>query len=62
MSLLEKMKPKFWEFRENTDDPSNFRHIWLLMVLLTLLVAIAPLVSMTMIDNNAQSRAQVCCL
>ncbi|RLC20003.1 MAG: two-component sensor histidine kinase [Deltaproteobacteria bacterium] len=57
MSLLEKMKPKFWEFRENTDDPSNFRHIWLLMVLLTLLVAIAPLVSMTMIDNNVSRKS-----
>ena len=54
MSLLEKLKPKFWDYQDIAAGPYkhlfNFRRIWNLAVVLISLVALIPLISITLID------------
>jgi len=54
MTLFEKLKPKFWDYRDVAAGPYkhlfNFRRIWKLAVVLISLVALIPLVSITLID------------
>jgi len=54
MSILEKLKPKFWDYQDVAAGPYkhlfNFRRIWKLAVVLISLVALIPLVSITLID------------
>ncbi len=56
MSLLEKIKPKFWD-AEESEGLSNFRRIWYLTVLLTLGVTLAPLIFMTLADYNVTQKS-----
>jgi len=63
LSILEKIKPEFWDDEdigaEITGGLSNFRRIWQLTVLLTLVVTVFPLVFMTLVNYNAmQSSAK----
>ena len=54
MSILEKLKPKFWDYQDVAAGPYkhlfNFRRIWKLAVVLVSLVALIPLISITLID------------
>lgn len=54
MTILEKLKPKFWDYRDVAAGPYkhlfNFRRIWKLAVVLVSLVALIPLISITLID------------
>lgn len=54
MAILEKLKPKFWDYQDVAAGPYkhlfNFRRIWNLAVVLVSLVALIPLVSITLID------------
>jgi signal transduction histidine kinase len=54
MVMLEKLKPKFWDYQDIAAGPYkhlfNFRRIWELAVMLVSLVALIPLVSITLID------------
>lgn len=54
MSLFEKLKPKFWDYQDVATGPFkhlfNFRRIWKLAVVLLSLVALIPLISITLID------------
>lgn len=61
MSILEKIKPKFWDYQDVAAGPYkhlfNFRRIWRLAVVLISLVAIIPLVSITIIDYEVTQHA-----
>ncbi|MBU1397850.1 MAG: response regulator [Proteobacteria bacterium] len=54
MTLFEKLKPKFWDYQDVAAGPYkhlfNFRRIWNLAVVLISLVALIPLISITLID------------
>ena len=54
MTILEKLKPKFWDYQDVAAGPYkhlfNFRRIWKLAVVLISLVALIPLTSITLID------------
>jgi two-component system NtrC family sensor kinase len=53
MSLLKKIKPQFWDHYDVTEGierPFSFRRKWKLIVILTSIVALTPLVIMTLID------------
>jgi len=54
MTILEKLKPKFWDYQDVAAGPYkhlfNFRRIWNLAVVLVSLVALIPLISITLID------------
>jgi len=54
MTLWKKWKPKFWDYVDAAAGPLgrlfNFRRIWELAVLLTVGVALVPLVSITAVD------------
>lgn len=54
MAIFEKLKPKFWDYQDVAAGPFkhlfNFRRIWKLAVVLVSLVALIPLVSITLID------------
>lgn len=54
MNLFEKLKPKFWDYQDIAAGPYkhlfNFRRIWKLAVVLVSMVALIPLVSITLID------------
>ncbi len=54
MNIIEKLKPKFWDYQDIAAGPYkhlfNFRRIWNLAVVLVSLVALIPLVSITLID------------
>lgn len=54
MTLFEKLKPKFWDYQDVAAGPYkhlfNFRRIWDLAVVLISLVALIPLISITLID------------
>ncbi len=56
MSLLEKIKPKFWD-AEESEGLSDFRQLWYLTVLLTLEVTLAPLIFMTLADYNVTQKS-----
>jgi len=54
MSLLKKIKPKFWDYHDTAAGHHlygfSFRRKWKLIVALTSVVALTPLIIMTMID------------
>ncbi|MFO7667606.1 MAG: ATP-binding protein [Desulfobacterales bacterium] len=54
MAILDKLKPKFWDYQDVAAGPYkhlfNFRRIWKLAVVLVTLVALIPLISITLID------------
>ncbi len=54
MSLLKKIKPKFWDYHDAAAGHGlhgfSFRRKWKLIVALTSVVALTPLIIMTMID------------
>src|SRR3989339_625131 len=54
MNLFEKLKPKFWDYQDIAAGPYkhlfNFRRIWNLAVVLVSLVALIPLIAITLID------------
>lgn len=56
MSLLEKIKPKFWDVEES-EGLSNFRQIWQRTVLLTLGVTLMPLIFMTLVDYSMTQKS-----
>lgn len=56
MSILNQFKPEFWQDSEISTGPFrhmfNFRRIWEIAVLVTLLVTLLPLIIITSIDYN----------
>lgn len=56
MSILNQFKPEFWQDSEISTGPFrhmfNFRRIWQMAVLVTLLVTLLPLIIITSIDYN----------
>ncbi len=61
MSYWSMLKPAFWDHTDVAAGPHkhlfNFRRIWKSAVLLTALVALAPLLFMTAIDYNVSQKA-----
>jgi two-component system NtrC family sensor kinase len=60
MSLIKKIKPQFWDHYDATGggmQPFSFRRKWKLIVILTSIVALTPLVVMTLIDFQLTKRA-----
>ncbi len=61
MSILERLKPKFWNNQHvvagSSDHSLNFRRIWKLSVLLTAAVTLAPLIFMTLVDYKVTQNA-----
>lgn len=61
MSIIDIIKPKFWDYQDVAAGPHkhlfNFRRIWQLAVVLMSLVAIVPLVSITLIDYKVTQHA-----
>jgi two-component system NtrC family sensor kinase len=57
MSLLGKLKPKFWDHYDVASGSQkqlfNFRRIWLLAVLLSVGVSLVPLIFITVLDYRA---------
>jgi len=53
MSIIKKIKPQFWDHYDATEGfkrPFSFRRKWKLIVILTSIVALIPLIIMTLID------------
>jgi two-component system, NtrC family, sensor kinase len=61
MTVLKKLKPKFWDYVDAAAGPFghlfNFRRIWQLAVLLTVGVALVPLVSITAVDYQVTQKS-----
>jgi two-component system NtrC family sensor kinase len=61
MSILGKLKPKFWDYQHVEGGPAkrlvNFPRIWKLSVLLTAVVSLGPLISITMVDYKVTQRS-----
>ncbi|MBP1740015.1 MAG: two-component sensor histidine kinase [Deltaproteobacteria bacterium] len=61
MTVLKKIKPKFWDHVDAASGPFaylfNFRRMWQLAVLLTVGVAVVPLVAMTAIDYQVTQKS-----
>lgn len=61
MSILKKLKPNFWDHEDVAAGPYkhlfNFRRIWKLAVLLSVVVTIIPLLSLTMIDQVVSKKS-----
>ena len=61
MSILERLKPKFWDYQDVAAGLAkhlfDFRRIWKLAVLLTAGVALLPLVAITVIDYKVTRHA-----
>lgn len=61
MIFFEKLKPKFWDYRDVAAGPFkhlfNFRRLWALAVALTSLVALIPLISITLIDYRVTQKS-----
>jgi len=61
MALLHKIKPKFWDHHDPPEDNRNkrftFRRKWKLLILLTTLVAVIPLILMTLLNLHEARRA-----
>ena len=55
--MLEKFKPKFWDHIEILGDPHNqsfgLRRKWKLMVILTLIVALVPFLSLSFVSYQS---------
>ena len=59
MSIIKKIKPQFWDHHDATDGfkrPFSFRRKWKLIVILTSIVALTPLLVMTLIDFQLTRR------
>jgi signal transduction histidine kinase len=61
MSVFERVKPKFWDHVDAASGPfaylSNFRRMWQLAVLLSVGVAVVPLVTITAIDYQVTQKS-----
>jgi two-component system, NtrC family, sensor kinase len=60
MSILKKIKPKFWDHYDaaiGSKGSLSFRRKWMLIVLLTSIVALTPLIIMTLIDYRLTREA-----
>lgn len=61
MGILETIKPKFWDYRDVAAGPHkhlfNFRRMWKIAVLVISMVAIIPLVAITLIDYKVTQNA-----
>ena len=61
MKLWSMLRPEFWDHEDVAAGPYkhlfNFRRMWKSAVLLTTLVALAPLVFMTVVDYNVNQQA-----
>ncbi len=59
MSIIKKIKPQFWDHHDATHGfkrPFSFRRKWKLIVILTSIVALTPLLIMTLIDFQLTRR------
>ncbi len=60
MSIIKKIKPRFWDHYDASGasmQPFSFRRKWKLIVILTSVVALIPLLVMTLIDFQLTKRA-----
>lgn len=61
MSLLNKLKPKFWDYQHVEGGPAkrlvNFPRMWKIYVLLTSVVSLGPLIFITLVDYNVTQRS-----
>lgn len=61
MGLIAKIKPAFWQERTNSSGSShyllNYRRIWKLSVLLSGIVALVPLIAITLIDYRVTAHS-----
>jgi signal transduction histidine kinase len=61
MTVWKKLKPKFWDYVDAAAGPFghlfNFRRIWQLAVLLTVGVALVPLVAITAVDYQVTQKS-----
>ena len=61
MSLLEKIRPKFWDYQDVSSDTYrgqfNFRRIWLITILLTAGVTLFPLIFVTSMDYRVTQQS-----
>jgi len=61
MTVWKKLKPKFWDYVDSAAGPFahlfNFRRIWRLAVLLTVGVALVPLIAITAIDYQVTQKS-----
>jgi two-component system NtrC family sensor kinase len=61
MSILGRLKPDFWDHKDSDKGPFkhlfNFRRIWKLAVIVTAGVALAPVISMTVLDYRVTQNA-----
>ena len=60
-TLIEKLKPKFWDHRDDTAGPFNrmfnFRFVWKVSVFLMSAVALLPLIFITVVDYQVTQNA-----
>lgn len=61
MSLLQRLKPKFWDYQHVPGGPAkrlvNFPLIWKVSVLVTVAVSLGPLIFITIVDYNVSRRS-----
>ena len=61
MSIVSKLKPKFWDYHDVAAGPHghlfNFRRMWKLAVFLTAGVALLPLISLAVVDYQVTQKA-----
>ena len=61
MSLLEKIKPKFWDYQHVPGGPAkrlvNFPLMWKVSILVTAAVSLGPLIFITIVDYNVTKRS-----
>jgi signal transduction histidine kinase len=60
MSIIKRIKPPFWDHYDAAagfQQPFNFRRKWILIVVLTSIVALTPMIVMTLIDFRLSRRA-----
>jgi two-component system NtrC family sensor kinase len=63
MSIISKLKPKFWDYHDVAAGPHghlfNFRRMWKLAVFLTAGVSLLPLISLAVVDYRETQKAIV---
>ncbi len=61
MSVLQLLKPKFWDFRHEEGGPAkrlvNFPRLWKFTILLTSAVSLGPLIFITILDYQVTQRS-----
>jgi two-component system, NtrC family, sensor kinase len=61
MTLLERLKPKFWDYQHVPGGPAkrlvNFPLMWKVSVLVTAAVSLGPLIFITIVDYNVTKRS-----